>query len=66
MACVAAAPGIRGNISSDSYCFVTLRPDGMDGWQAPRRDHRQLPQKVTRLIYDQAADSDPLRKRLAE
>jgi hypothetical protein len=38
----------------------------MDGWQAPRRDHRQLPQKVTRLIYDQAADSDPLRKRLAE
>jgi transposase len=38
----------------------------LDDVNVPRRDRRRSPRKVTRLIYDRAADSDPLRKRLAE
>ena len=44
----------------------TLIEATLDDVSVPRRDRSRSPQKVTRLIYDRAADSDPLRKRLAE
>ena len=51
----------RASLPDRKLVEVTL-----DDVNVPRRDRRRSPRKVTRLIYDRAADSDPLRERLAE
>ncbi len=53
-------------VESASPHESTLIEATLDDVNVPRRDRRRSPRKVTRLIYDRAADSDPLRKRLAE
>ena len=56
--------GLRVESASPHEC--TLIEATLDNVSVPRRDRRRSPRKVTRLIYDRAADSDPLRNRLAE
>jgi transposase len=56
--------GLRVESAAPHEC--TLVEATLDDVSVPRRDRRRSPRKVTRLIYDRAADSDPLRKRLAE
>jgi transposase len=55
--------GLRVASASPHEC--TLLEGTLDDVKVPRRDRRRKPRRVVRLIYDRAADSDPLRDRLA-
>jgi transposase len=56
--------GLRVESASPHECQLVEAT--LDEVRVPRKDRRRSPRQVTRLIYDRAADSDPLRKRLAE
>jgi hypothetical protein len=53
-------------VESASPHESTLIEATLDDVNVPRNDRRRSQRKVSRLIYDRAADSDPLRKRLAK
>jgi transposase len=53
------------HVASASPHEATLVEPALDRVTVPPKDRRRLPPKPHRLIYDRAADADPLRNRLA-